>query len=284
MERLNRIHHSTVTLWSEDGYPIVGDFRCPDTEKKLPIIVICHSFMAFKDWGFFPYIGERFAAAGFATFAFNFSFDGVQDSEDRISDFGKFEQNTFSREIKDCESVLAAIREGELHNEIVDTGKVILLGHSRGGGIAIVTASRHADVKALVSMSSIATFDRWTEHQKRNWRERGFLSLAKETIASPLRLGIGLLDDLEWNGEEIRITKAASKITQPWLIVHGKMDVTVPHREAEQLFAAANNPAAEIVVLDKVGHLYHASTREEDNYATLNHILELVIAWLHKHF
>jgi uncharacterized protein len=284
MEKSDRIHNRSITLWSEDGYPIVGDLRYLDAKTKLPIVIICHSFMAFKNWGFFPYLGERIAAAGFATFAFNFSFNGVQDSENRITDFGKFEQNTFTRELKDCESVIAAIGRGELNAEIIDLSKIIFLGHSRGGGIATVAASRHPEIKALISLASIATFDRWTERQKRNWRERRFLPLAKETLASPLRLGIGLLDDIEWNREEISITRAASNITQPWLILHGKMDVTVPYREAEQLFAAVNNPAAELVLLDKVGHMFHASTIVEDNYATLNHILDLVTAWLHKYF
>jgi pimeloyl-ACP methyl ester carboxylesterase len=282
MEHPNRIYHKIITLWSEDGYPITGDLRYPGAGRKLPIVVICHSFMAFKNWGFFPYIGEKIAGAGFATFAFNFSFNGVNDSEDRITEFGKFEQNTFSRELKDCETVLTSIKNGELNPDIIDSGKIILLGHSRG--IAIVAAAKHRDVKGLISLSAIATFDRWTEHQKKNWREQGFLSLAKETLASPLRLGVGLLEDIEWNREEISIMKAASKITVPWLILHGKMDVTVPLREAEQLYAAADKSRAEIVLMDKVGHLYNAATKEENNYATLDRVLGLVTAWLHKNF
>ncbi|MFI5252085.1 MAG: alpha/beta hydrolase family protein [Bacteroidota bacterium] len=284
MSAADRIHHDVLSFLTADKNPIEGDLRYPDSDQPLPLIVICHSFMAFKDWGFFPYMGTYLARAGFATFTFNFSYNGLEKSGERITNFDKFERNTFTRELDDCHTIITGFTKGGVKNDVVDPRKIIFLGHSRGAGIAIVAASRYYEIKALVSLSPIATFDRWTDHQKRNWRKYGYLPLASDSSVSPLKLGIGVLKDLEWNGKEINITDAASKLALPWLIMHGKMDITVSPREAEQLYASADKTTTELILLDKIGHLYNASTEAEDHYTAFSNILDLIISWLNKYY
>ena len=53
------------TLTNGFGDPIWGEIRLLKEEIKRPVIIICHSFMAFKDWGFFPISAELFALAGY---------------------------------------------------------------------------------------------------------------------------------------------------------------------------------------------------------------------------
>jgi uncharacterized protein len=157
---------------------------------------------------------------------------------------------------------------------------VILLGHSRGGAIAILHVASDIRSKALVTWSAIASLDRWTKHQKELWRKVGNLPLSNDTSVSPLRLGIGLLNDLELNSDKLNVINAASKIKIPWLLVHGKTDVLVPQSEAEQLYHVSNQSTTKLALFEKVGHLYNASSREEDNYQTINKILEYTINWI----
>ncbi len=279
-----RIKREAFELAGPDGELLFGDLRTAANGASAPPVIVCHSFMSFKDWGFFPYLAERLAAAGFAAISFNFSRNGVTGDGDRITEFRKFEGNTFSRELSDLGTVLDALESGTLGTVGGKPGGAALLGHSRGGGIAILRAAADSRVRALVTWSAIATFDRWTRHQKEAWRRAGYLPLAKDTAASPLRLGLGLLNDLELHPELLDIEQSASKIRVPWLLVHGAADVTVPPREALRLRAAADQSNLDFRLLDGVGHLYNAATRAEESYRTLDGIIELTIQWLHHHF
>ncbi len=268
-----------VILRNDAGDPIHCDVRYVRSAERLPVIFICHSFMAFKDWGFFPYVAEQIAKAGFVSCVFNFSLNGVAGNGNRITEFERFSQNTFSQELRDLETVVSALEKEQIGSGIADPGRIGLLGHSRGGGIAIAHASSDKRIKALVSWSAISSFDRWTQHQKELWRANGLLPLAKNSIVSPLRLGLGLLEDVERNRKRLDIVSAASNINCPWMILHGQEDVTVPVKEGELLFAAANKSVSEMKILEHIGHLYNAASRNEDNYSTINRVIALTTDW-----
>ena len=261
---------------------MAGDLCVPEKAGKRPVVIICHSFMAFKDWGFFPYLAREIAERGYCSLTFNFSHNGVRGHGRRITELGKFERNTFSRELSDLKSVIDAVSQPSFGRGSVDTDRIILLGHSRGGGIAIVHSAQDKRIHALVTLSAISTLDRWTLHQKNQWRSDGHYHLSRDAQTIPLRLGIDLLDDLELNGERLDICRAASAITVPWLILHGMADVTVQPREGELLYKHARKTNTEFHLLEKVGHLYNATSADEDDYKTLNNIIVIITRWLHR--
>jgi len=87
---INRIEIIPFNILNTRGNPIYGEIRQIKGDRPRPAVVICHSFMAFKEWGFFPHIGERLAGNGFAAVTFNFSLNGVKANGDRITEFDKF--------------------------------------------------------------------------------------------------------------------------------------------------------------------------------------------------
>ena len=266
---------------SKSGEIILADLRYADRHSG-PVIIICHSFMAFKDWGFFPHLAEGIAAAGFPTLAFNYTHGGTDRKSPRISDFRKFEQNTFTRELEDLTRVIGAkVNHEDEVSDIADQ-RIVLLGHSRGGGTAILQAASDPRVVALVTLSAVSTFDRWTEHQKSEWRRIGHLRMGKDESSSPLRLGLGLLDDLTRNERRLNILRAAEALHIPWLLVHGEIDLTVPVREAEELYHRANKASTEFVRIEKAGHLYNGASFEEDHYRTVDYVIDLITHWLQK--
>jgi pimeloyl-ACP methyl ester carboxylesterase len=284
MNRTFDIRKEPFSLLNDHGEQIHGEILHPPVRSGLPLIVICHSFMAFKDWGFFPYLGEQLAVRGYTALLFNFSRNGVAPNECRISDFTRFSENTFSHEMGDLTSVLDGIEKSGTLRRDHRPLPVVLFGHSRGGGVAIVQTSRDVRVDGLVTWSAIATFDRWTDHQKRIWRETGYHTLSRNSEHSPLRLGINILRDLELHTNELNILSAAGHITVPWLIVHGKADVTVPYGEALALHNAAPRQSTTLAGLDAVGHLYNAANRAEDDYRTLDSLIEITDFWIRKTF
>jgi pimeloyl-ACP methyl ester carboxylesterase len=272
----------SFTLEHPTGDLIHGDVRFPHPlgGGRAPAVIICHSFMASKEWGFFPSVAGAIARAGFYTVTFNFSRNGVVGDAQKITDFTSFERNTVSHELEDVEMVMTALQAGHIAGGAADPGRIALMGHSRGAGVAVVGAAADARVKALVTWSAVASFDRWTQHQKRLWRSLGYLPMARDTQASPLRVGIGLLEDLERNKERLDILRAARALRIPWYILHGREDLTVPVREAELLAECSGSPLTTLALLESIGHLYNAASPEEDGYKTLERILSMTIAWL----
>jgi dienelactone hydrolase len=273
-----------LTLYNGSGDLIQGDLRFRAHSSGAPLVIVCHSFMAFKDWGFFPHIGSRLASTGYVTFVFNFSHNGAVPGASKIVDVEAFAKNTFSKELEDLDAVVEWFsREDNVFDGVWDPGAIFLLGHSRGGGIAILHASRDRRICGLVSLAAIATFDRWTEHQKRIWKETGSYPLARHSAVSPLRLGRRLLDDLENKGEILDIGLAASRIRCPWLILHGEVDGTVPVREAQLLFERANPEKTTLNVIPHAGHLFNAATAGEDRYVMLDAVIDAAHAWMQHH-
>jgi dipeptidyl aminopeptidase/acylaminoacyl peptidase len=279
----NRIAITRFQVVNRHGDPIHGELRYIDGRKHLPLLIICHSFMAFKEWGFFPYAAGWLAAEGFAVLTFNFSLNGVEGDNNRITHFDAFASNTFTRELEDLRRIVDAVFDEEVGETVVDRGRIGLTGHSRGGGIVIVHASTDGRIRALATWSAIATFDRWTLHQKSEWRRNGVLPLAKDSTVSPLRLGIGLLEDVETHAAKLDIGKAAGMLGIPWLIVHGAEDMTVRLREAETLYERSVKKFTKLVVLEHAGHLYSAATETQDGYSTFNKVLSLTSNWFQRH-
>ena len=64
--------HSTFAR-AVHGRTLQGDVRIPDGPPPRSAVVVVHGFKGFKDWGFFPYLCQRMAAAGHAVVSFNLS-------------------------------------------------------------------------------------------------------------------------------------------------------------------------------------------------------------------
>lgn len=230
--------------------PVAGRLRglvdLPDRPGKRPTVVVCHGFKGFMEWGFFPPLAELLAARGFVVVRFNVSGSGMEPGEDRVTDFDGFRSNTFSREQADLRAVLGAVGSTIAPGR-ADPDRLGLVGHSRGGGAAILTAGSpewRGRIDALVTWATLATFDRVGEEEKAAWRREGQYTILNSRTGQELPLGLELLEDLEQNRQALDIVAAAGRVQAPWLILHGEADETVPVDEARQLYRAATAATA----------------------------------------
>lgn len=230
-----------------------------------PSIVICHGFKGFMDWGFFPYLAELLAARGFGVVRFNFSGGGHRPGEDRVSDLEAFRANTHSRELCEVLAVVEALGD-TIGAGVIDGGRVGLVGHSRGGGAALLAAAHESvgdRIRALVTWAAVGTYDRYFQHAE-SWREAGERLVVNGRTGQELPLGVGLLEDIERHGRgggRLDLEAAARRVEAPWLIVHGTEDEAVPLEEAH-LLASANTagpgPHAALHEIDGAGHTFGA--------------------------
>ncbi len=272
---------SPFNLRNESGDAISGDLRYAEGGAGLPLLVICHGFTAHKDWGPFPYFGRRFAALGFASAVFNFSHNGMGSGSKKFTELEKFSRNTIGKELEDVRALLRAAEEGQLGAGRIDPSRIGIVGHSRGGGVAILSASQEHVIRGVAAWSTVATFHRYTPHQREAWERQGFLPVTVRGLRTRLKFGIEVLRDLEANREVYDLPRAVRALTVPLLLVHGAADVSVRPAEPELLFAAADRSKSELILLEGTGHTFGAKHPYRHGNATLDHLVELTARWFH---
>lgn len=279
---------TAFVLTTPQGRTLHGflDLPAAKAAQPWPVVVICHGFKGFMEWGFFPHLAHLLAERGFATVRFNFSGAGQQPGDDAVTDLAAFRDNTYSRELEDLLAVLDALSEdGDLNDERFDMSRLGLFGHSRGGGAALLAAA-HRDwaerIDALVTWSSIAYVDRFDEADKQQWHIRGTTSVANSRTGQELPLGLGLLEDIETNRLKLDLEAAAGRREAAWLLIHGTGDESVPKSEGERLAAAATGDH-EALFLDGAGHTYGATHPFAGPTPHLTEALNATQAWFRDH-
>lgn len=269
-----------IKIKNKNGNIININFRYPEaTESKLPLLIFCHGFKGFKDWGCFPYMFDKFANANIFTVSFNFSLNGVDNEKDNPIDFERlddFARNTFSEELDDLGCVIDYLEEvKDKYNYNFDS--LILAGHSRGGGIAILKTAEDKRIKKLITLASVDEFNRYGDETKRMWKERGFIEALNTRTRQKMRMNVSLLEDLENNYSRLNIKDAMKKATVPTLIMHGTEDLAVEKSEAETLYNLCNKDITKLVILEKTGHTFGAVHPFEGTTPHLEEVIDEII-------
>jgi len=256
--------------------PIHVDVRAAGRDMPRPAVVIVHGFKGFKDWGMFPPLSDRLARAGFVAVSFNLSGAGV----DRAGNFvfpERFGHDTFSIEIEDLQSVINALTAGSL--EAAPPSSIGLLGHSRGGGVAVLETARDDRIAALVTWAAISTVHRWPAEEVAEWRKAGRHDVVNSRTGDVLPLYTDVLDDNETNAERLDILGAAGLITVPWLLVHGEDDEAVALEEGQRLAAVVRHPASRHEWIAGGAHTFGARQPWAGTTPELERAFAASVAW-----
>jgi dienelactone hydrolase len=256
-----------------------GDVYLPEKPRGAPVVVACHGFKGFKNWGFWPETGRRMNEAGLVFVTFNFSGSGVGEDGESFTELDRFEANTIGREIEDLGTVLDALSQRQIPLEGADIRRLGALGHSRGGGVVLVRASRDPRIRTLVTWAAVASFSRVQESDKQTWRRQGYLEVVNTRTGQVLRMGVGFLEDLETHAEAYDPCLAARRLQIPTLFLHGTRDESVPAREAHLLARAADPGLSKLTLIEGAGHTFGAVQPFEGSTPDLDRVLKATVAW-----
>ncbi|RDC56082.1 alpha/beta hydrolase [Pedobacter chinensis] len=248
------ITQSEFSLIGSDGKLIIGDITFDDKNPKTPIVLFVHGFKGFKDWGAHHLVARYFASNGYRYIKFNLSHSGVPaDNPKDVTDMETFASNTVSKELFDVNAVLDFIEKAYGKETEVN-----LIGHSRGGGLAIIEAANDLRINKLITWSAVSAFNGlWKKEQEAEWKKTGKIYVTNARTKEEMPLNATLLEDLEEHADTLNIIEAAKRINIPWLIVQGDDDVNVPFQNAQQLADA--NPNSRLVKIEGANHVYGAS-------------------------
>lgn len=223
-----------------------------------PCVIYVHGFKGFKDWAFVPHLGESFADSGIAFLSFNFSHNGIGEDMETFTELGKFEKNTYSLEVSELQELIKATCHSDFFGGKARSG-LGLLGHSRGGGVSLLAASRQAEIQAVCTWASISTVDRYSKSFVQEWDKKGFTEVLNSRTGQVFRLGHDMLKDIQKNGKKkLNILNAVKDLNRPFLILHGQSDTSVPPHEAEQLSIFANASQSSMRMIPNTNHTFGA--------------------------
>lgn len=250
------IKKEIFTIPGAKGRNMLMDLTYDDVNPKAPMVIFAHGFKGFKDWGSHNLVANYFALNGFRYLKFNFSHNGT--TPDRPVDFADliaFSENTFSMELDDLGAVIDFACNG---SAIPAAKNVNLIGHSMGGGISIIKTAEDNRIGKLITMASISGFHNlWSKEAEAQWKIQGIMYIHNVRTGQQMPLKSSLLDDLEAHPGRLNILEKAAAIQQPWLIVHGAADTSVPVSHAEELKAAQQK--AVLSVIPKADHVFGSS-------------------------
>ncbi|MCX2575799.1 alpha/beta hydrolase family protein [Pedobacter sandarakinus] len=248
------ITQSEFSLNGADGKLILGDITFDKMNPNTPIVLFIHGFKGFKDWGTHNMVARYFASNGYRYIKFNLSHSGVKISEPGdVTDLETFANNTISKELYDVNAILDFIEKSYGRDVEIN-----LIGHSRGGGLAVIAAANDLRISKLITWSAISSFNSlWKKEQEADWKKTGKIHVTNARTKEQMPLNVSLLEDFEENRKTLDILESARRINIPWLIVQGDEDVNVPFENAQLLADAC--PGSRLVKIEGANHVYGAT-------------------------
>ncbi len=240
--------------------PILTDLYYQKTQSKKPLVIFCHGYKGYKDWGAFDKMSSVFLEEGFALLKFNFSHNGgtIEQPID-FPDLDAFGKNNYTLELDDLQTVIDWISMNEEYQDEIDVNNITLIGHSRGGGIATLTAPEDPRVKQLITWAAVCTLDRSMFHEGKEleqWKKEGVFYVINGRTKQEMPHYIQFYYNYIENKERLNIENAVKKITIPHLIFHGDGDHAVPIQHAYSLHSW--NPNSELVIVPNANHVFGA--------------------------
>jgi len=278
------------SIQSSQNIPIYYDLYIPSVTpgSALPVALFVHGFKGFKDWGAFPDACEELARAGFAVVSFNLSMNGVGKSMTDFDEPDLFADQTLSQDLEDIGTLIEAIKSKNIASDKVDldTDRMGIIGHSRGGHTAIAAAAEYPEIQCLVTWSAVADYNaRWSDEMKKDWQKKGFTEIENSRTGQVFKINRVVFDDATENADTLMAIHRVKEIYIPSMFIAGKADEAVPFSNSEELFRKCPADEKEVRLIEKTGHTFDVSHPFEESEfpEAFEEVLDYTEGWLLDH-
>lgn len=262
---MKKILTKNIVIDGSKNLPISIDIQYVEDLKVKPVVLFIHGFKGFKDWGHFNLIAKKFVESGFVFVKMNTSHNGTTSSHPTdFVDLEAFGNNNFSIELEDVALVIKFIQQNiqQYHG---NKEAINLIGHSRGGGIAILSSFYNNGIKRLATWASVGHFSYFFKTLNiDDWKYSGVIYTYNSRTKQDMPLYFQLYEDYVNNAKDLDIEYAATSLTIPWLIAHGSLDESVDVAVAKQLNAL--NSKSTLFIIPNANHTfggYHPYEEEQ---------------------
>jgi len=236
--------------------PILTDVFYNKTNTIKPVVIFCHGYKGYKDWGAWNLAAKQFVNDDLFFVKFNFSHNGgTAENPIDFPDLEAFGDNNFILELDDLDTIIDWITANSDFKNEIDTQNITLIGHSRGGGIVTIKASENNKVSKVISWAGVSDFgSRFPKDKKiiQYWEKEGVSYIENSRTKQQMPHYFQFYTNFKENEERLTIKNAVSKIKIPHLIIQGEIDDTVLPQEAEDLHSW--NPKSKLIVIKEMNH------------------------------
>ena len=255
-----------IQIPGRHGKDILADLFFTENGTKKAVVLFCHGYKGYKDWGAWNLVAEEFARQGYFFVKMNFSHNGgkVEDPID-FPDLEAFGNNNFIKELDDLETVIDWLSADCDYESEMDMRHLTLIGHSRGGGIVLLKSHEDERIKKVVTWAGVSDFAaRFPKGEVlEEWKRSGVAFVHNGRTKQEMPHFYQFYTTFKENEERLTIKTAAVNLKIPFLIVHGDQDETVGMAEAENLNAW--NAASKLAVIPGAGHTFGSSQPWNEN-------------------
>ena len=263
--------------------PIVTDVLYQENHQPKKVVIFCHGYKGFKDWGAWNLMAEAFANAGFFFIKFNFSHNGgTTEQPIDFPDLEAFGNNNYTKELDDLKYVLDWISNNFDFKNEVNIDDISIIGHSRGGGIVLLKANEDNRVKKVITLAGVCDFGKRssTIGDLENWKKTGVKYVVNGRTKQNMPHFYQFYEDFIQNQERLNVQKATENLQIPHLIIHGDNDTSVLINEAENL--KKWNPKAQFEIIKNADHVFNVAHPWKKNFlsAELQKVTNICIDFL----
>lgn len=246
---------TNTIIIGEHNKPILTDYFYNENQTAKPIIIFCHGYKGYKDWGSWNLMAEYFSRNNFFFVKFNFSHNGGTVSQPiDFPDLDAFANNNFSIELDDLKSVIDSVLTNRNFEGEIDKSKIILIGHSRGGGIVNLKAGEDQRITTLITYAGISDIEsRFPKGEAlTHWKKTGIGYIENKRTKQQMPNKFQVYENFMANKERLHIQTAIENLRIPHLIIHGTEDDVVLIKEAENLHHW--NKDSQLEIIKKMNH------------------------------
>ena len=265
---------------------IAYDFYYKADNIPKPVVIFCHGYKGYKDWGAWNLVAERFAEEGCFFLKFNFSHNGgTPNNPIDFPDLDAFAQNNFTKELDDLEDILNFISTTDSFGNELNQNHISLIAHSRAAGIILIKASEKSRVKNVITWAGVSDFKARFQigsSQFNDWKEKGITYIENSRTKQLMPHYFQFFQDFSANENRLTIKLAVKKLNIPLLVVQGSDDTTVIEAEASLLHQWS--PKSELEIIKNGDHSFGTihPWKERELPKDLHKVVEKSIAFLKK--
>jgi len=256
--------------------PILTDLFFLENKQAKDIVIFCHGYKGFKDWGAWNLVAKTFAKQNIFFVKINFSHNGgtVKQPID-FPDLEAFGNNNYTKELDDIDSLLNWISINEDIQSEINLKKITLIGHSRGGGIVTLKAAEDSRITTIVSWAGVSDFgSRFPKKELlSSWKNTGVYHVINGRTKQKMPHYFQFYSNFQQHKKRLNIQKSAKKLNIPHLIIHGNKDTSVSLQEAQNLHKW--NPDSTLQIIENANHTFQSAHPWENTF--LPKQLELVV-------
>ncbi len=199
------------------------------------LVVIGHGVTGNKDRPWALTLAQALCEAGYATLRFSFSGNGESQ--------GDFGDSCPTKESADLSSLLDLVLR-----DVAEGAQVTYVGHSMGAAVGVLRASQDSRITRLVSLGGMVDTLAFAKRKFEGLRpDHDLMWELPGCVYSQV-----FHDDMS---SIHSVAPLATKVSIPWLLIHGTEDSVVPFAESESLALLPGGPKL-LRLIDGCDHVF----------------------------